>query len=161
MADIDLEGVNKQVLADTFRNLVRYALRKTRRDVEKFGVTPGSFSIKAMDASFAACANAGLFAQQFSPSIGLLLEKAHQRSLIFHFSWISGGARESFEAGFDLSYEPDGDLKVRLLWLRLPEHIPISPSEAVAGGPRPLDEAVVERLRILQKGRLAPYAPPT
>jgi hypothetical protein len=44
-ADADPDIGNKQVLVDTFRNLVRYALLKTHRDVVKLGVTPSSFSV--------------------------------------------------------------------------------------------------------------------
>jgi hypothetical protein len=56
----DLDVGNKQVLVDTFRNLVRYALLKTHRDVMKFGATPGNFSVEALDESLAARANAGI-----------------------------------------------------------------------------------------------------
>jgi hypothetical protein len=40
--DTDPDAGSKQVLADTFRNLVRYALLKTKQDAVKLGVTPGS-----------------------------------------------------------------------------------------------------------------------
>ncbi len=53
-ADADRDLGNKQVLVDSFRNLVRYALLKAHRDVEKLGVTPSSFSVEAIDASLAA-----------------------------------------------------------------------------------------------------------
>jgi hypothetical protein len=60
---------------------------------------------------------------------------------------------------FALSYEPDGDLEVRLLWLGLPEKIPISRRIGVIEGRRPIEEAVAELLRF-HGGRLAPYPPP-
>ncbi len=159
-ADADLETGNKQVLADAFRNLVRYALRKTRRDVAQFGATPGNFSVEAMDSSLAARVNAAIFGEQATPSLKALLKKAHEPALTFHFYWMATATAEPLEASFALSYEQDGDLKVKLLWLGLPERIPISPGAGVAGGLRPLDEAVTELLRVLRGGRLAPYPPP-
>ena len=156
----DLDVGNKQVLADTLRNLVRYALLKTRRDVVKLGVTPSSFSVAAMDGSLAASANVGIFGKQSAPSLTTLLTKARESSLTFLFYWKASNAREPLEAAFALSYEPDGDLKVRLLWLGLPERVPISPRVGVIDGRQPLEEAVMERLRVLKGGRLAPYPPP-
>ncbi len=151
---------NKQVLADTFRNLVRYALLKTNRDVMKLGVMPSNFSVEAMDESLVAQANAGIFGERSVPSMTRLLKKAHGPSLTFHFYWKAPVAREPLEAAFDLSYEPDGDLKVRLLWLALPERVPISPRIGVVDGRRPLEEAVAELLRVIKGGQLAPYPPP-
>ncbi len=159
-AHADRDMGNKQVLADTFRNLVRYALLTTRRDVAKFGVTPGSFSVEAMDASLAARANAGIFGQQVPPSLKALLKEAHEPSLTFHFYWMAPTTREQLVAAFGLSYEPDGDLEVRLLWLGLPERIPISRRVGVINGLKPLEEAVAELLRVPEVGRLAPYPPP-
>jgi hypothetical protein len=150
---------NKQVLVDTFRNLVRYALLKTDRDVEKLGVTPGNFSVEAIDESLAARANAGIFGERGAPSMTRLLKKARGPSLTFHFYWKAPVAREPLEAAFGLSYEPDGDLKVRLLWLGLPERVAISPRVGVVDGRKPLEEAVLELLRF-KGGRLAPYPPP-
>jgi len=51
---------NKQTLADTFRDLVRYAMLKIHRDVVKFGVTPDKFTVEVMDKSLAAPANVKL-----------------------------------------------------------------------------------------------------
>jgi len=151
---------NKQVLVDTFRNLVRYALLKTNRDLVKLGVTPSGFSLEAMDESLAARANAGIFGERSARSLTRLLEKAHDPSLTFHFYWKAPSAREPLEAAFALSYEPAGDLKARLLWLGLPERVPISPRVGVIDGRKPLEEAVFELLRVLKDGRLAPYPPP-
>jgi len=159
-ADVDVELGNKQVLADTFRNLVRYALLKTRRDVVKLGVEPASFSVEAIDESLAAGANAGLFKEHRAPSLKALLAKAREPSLTFHFYWKAPPARQKLEAAFALSYEPDGNLKVLLLWLGLPERVPISPRVGVVGGFKPLEEAVEELLRVRDHGRLAPYPPP-
>jgi hypothetical protein len=156
-SDADPEVGNKLVLADTFRNLVRYALLKTYRDVTKFGVTPVYFSVEAMDESLAARPNAEIFGGG-APSLKTLLKKARGPSLSFHFYWRAPASREPLEAAFDLSYE-DGDLKVRLLWLGLPERIPISPRIGVLDGRKPLEEAVIELLRF-KGGRLAPYPPP-
>lgn len=159
-ADAGLDLGNKQVLADTFRNLVRYALLTTNRDVVKLGVTPSSFSVEAMDSSLAARANAGIFGEHSAPSLNTILEKAHKPSLTFTFYWKAATAREPLQAAFALSYEKDGDLKVRLLWLGLPERVPISPGVGVVGGLKPLEEAVLELLRVLKGGRLAAYPPP-
>jgi hypothetical protein len=89
-----------------------------------------------------------------------LLEKAHGPSLTFHFYWKAPAAQEPLEAVFGFSYEADGDLKVRLLWLGLPERVPISPRIGVVDGRKPLEEAVAELLRFLKDGRLTPYPPP-
>jgi hypothetical protein len=159
-SDADLDVGNKQVLVDTFRNLVRYALLKTNRDVAKLGVTPSNFSVEAMDESLAARPNAGIFGERGALSLTRLLEKANGPSLTFHFYWKAPAARKPLEAAFGLSYEPDGDLKVRLLWLGLPEQVPISLRVGVVDGHKPLEEAVAELLRFRGGGRLAPYPPP-
>jgi len=113
-----------------------------------------------VDESLAARANAGIFGEQSAPSLKTLLEKAHEPSLTFHFYWKVPTAREPLEAAFALSYEPGGDLKARLLWLGLPERIPISPRVGVVDTLKPLAEVVAEQLRVLEDGRLAPYPPP-
>jgi hypothetical protein len=156
-SDADLVASNKQVLVDSFRDLVRYAMLKTNRDLTKFGVTPSNFSVEAMDESLAARSNAEIFGQ--GPlSVARLLKKAHGPSLTFHFYWKTPAAREPLVAAFGLSYE-DGDLKVRLLWLGLPERVPISPRLGVVDGRKPLEEAVMQLLRF-HRGRLSPYPPP-
>ncbi len=158
-SDADLDVKNKQVLADTFRDLVRYAMLKTYRDVVKFGVTPGNFSVEAMGESLANRANAEVSGDRGAVSLTRLLKKAHEPSLTFHFYWKAPVAQEPLEAAFGLSYERDGDLKVRLLWLCLPERVPISPRLGVIDGRKPLEEAVQMLLRF-RRGRLAPYPPP-
>jgi len=150
---------NKQVLVDTFRDLVRYAMLKTHRDVTKFGVTPNSFSVEAMDKSLAAPANAAISGERGILSMPKLLKKAHEPSLTFYFYWQAPVAQEPLEAAFGLSYEPDGDLKARLLWLGLPERVPISPLVGVVEGRKPLEEAV-QTLLLFRKGRLTPYPSP-
>jgi len=159
-SDADLDVGNRQVLVDTFRNLVRYVLLKTNRDVAKLGVTLSNFSVEAMDESLAARSNAEIFGERGAVSLTRLLEKAHGPSLTFHFYWKAPASREPLEAAFGLSYEPDGDLKVRLLWLGLPEQVPVSPRVGVVDGRKPLEEAVAELLRFHGDGRLAPYPPP-
>ncbi len=154
----DSDAGNKQVLADTFRDLVRYAMLKTYRDMTKFGVTPDNFSVEAMVKSLAATANAGISGERRALSVKRLLEKAHGQSLTFHFYWKAPAAKEPLEAAFGLSYK-DEDLKVRLLWLGLPEKVPISPLVGIVEGRKPLEEAVQILLRF-RKGRLAPYPPP-
>ena len=75
--------------------------------------------------------------------------------------WKVPTAREPLEAAFALSYEPGGHLKARLLWLGLPERIPISPrvgvvdtlkplAEVVANK-KPLDQRLLELARVLAK----------
>jgi hypothetical protein len=159
-SDADLDAGNKQVLVDTCCNLVRYALLKTNRDVVKLGVTPDNFSVHAMDESLAARSNAEIFGEHSAVSIKKLLDKAHGPSLTFHFYWEAPSTRESLEAAFGLSCEPDGDLKIRLLWLNLPEMVPISPRVGFVNGRKPLEEAVTELLRLRRNGQLAPYPPP-
>src|SRR5512139_2460336 len=102
-SDADLDVDNKQVLADTFRNLVRYVLLKTKRDVEKLGVTASNFSVEAMNEGLAARSNADIFGERGVPSLRRLLDKAHGPSLTFHFYWKAPAAREPLEAAFDLS----------------------------------------------------------
>ncbi len=156
----DSDVGNKQVLVDTFRNLVRYVMLKTNRDTAKFGVTPDNFSVEAMNESLAARSNAGISGEQSPLSVKRLLEEAHGPFLTFHFYWKAPASRGPLEAAFGLSYEPDRDLKVRLLWLGLPERIPISPCFGVADGRKPLEEAVQELLGFTKGGKLAPYPPP-
>ncbi len=157
-SNADLDHGNKQVLADSFRDLVRYVMLKTFRDVEKFGVTPDKFTVEAMDKSLAAPANAGISGERGVLSMKRLLEKALKESLTFRFYWKAPVSPEPLEAAFDLSYK-DENLKVRLLWLGLPERVPISPSAGVIEGRKPFEEAVMQLLRF-RKGRLAPYPPP-
>jgi len=159
-SDAALNVDNKHVLVDTFRNLVRYALLKTNRDVSKLGVTLSNFSVEAMDESLSARSNTGIFEEGGVLLLNRLLEKARGPSLTFHFYWTAPASREQLEAAFGLSYEPDGDLKVRLLWLRLPEQVPISSRVGIVDGRKPFEEAVAELLRFLKDGRLAPHPPP-
>jgi hypothetical protein len=159
-SDNALDAGNKQMLLDTFRNLVRYVLLKTNRDVGKFGVTQEDFSVDALDKSLAALRNAGIFGKQGAVSIKRLLEKAQSQSLTFHFYWKMRDALEPLEAAFGLSYEPDGDLKVMLLWLGLPEQVPVSPRAGIIEGRTPLKEPVTELLRFHRDGRLTPYPSP-
>ena len=159
-SEADLVLSNKQVLVGTFRSLVRYALLKTNRDVEKLGVTSANFSVEAMDESLAAPVNAGIIRGRGALPLARLLKKARGQSLTFHFYWKAPVAREPLEAAFGLSCEPDRDLKVRLLWLGLPERVPISPREGIVDGRKPLEEAVIELLRFIKGGGIAPYPPP-
>jgi hypothetical protein len=153
----DLGASNKQVLADTFRNLVRYALLKTRRDANLLGVTVSNFTVAAVGESLAASSNTAISGEQEIPTVTMLIKKSHRHPLIFHFYWRIAKDR-SLQAAFDFSYQ-DGDLKVRLLWLGLPELVPISPHIGVIDGCKPLEEAVAELL-IVKNGRLSAYAPP-
>jgi len=121
-------------------------------------VTPSNFSVEAIDESLAASSNAEIFGERVAPSLKRLLEKAHEPSLTFHFYWKAPVAQEPLEAAFGFSYEPDGDLKVRLLWFGLPERVPISPLVGIVEGRKPLEEAVQLLLRF-RRGRLAPYPP--
>ena len=136
-----LETSNRQVLADTFRDLVRYVFRKTARDPAAAGITPEGFSLGAMEASLAAAANREACESGGAPSLKTLLENARERPATVSFYWSAPGG-ESFDAVFTISFEPDGDLEVRLV------------------RPQPLQEAVRELLRVLEGGRLAAYPPP-
>jgi len=160
MGNADMDARNKQVLVDTFRNLVRYAFLKTNRDLVRFGVTPGDFSVDALTWSLSARANAGIFAARMAPTLRELLQRAREPDLPFHFYWTASSSREPLEAAFGISYQPDGDLKVRLLWLGLPERIPISPQMGAVNGRKPLEEAVTELVRVRWHGQLVPYPSP-
>ena len=150
---------NKQVMAGTFYNLIRYALRKIKRDIDSLGVNSSNFNVAAMDESLAASVNLAISPGNKPLTIAKLIKKARQSPLTFHFHWRPANNPSVLLAAFELSYE-DGDLKVRLLWLGLPEHIPISPRVGVIDGRRPLGEAVTELL-LFKSDRLSPYPPPT
>jgi hypothetical protein len=158
MTDPDLETVNKQVLADTFYHLVRYALLKIRRDTDMLGVAGSNFTAAAMGESLAASTNAGICGERSESTVATLLEKARQSSLPFRFYWKGAKDGSSLCATFRLSYEA-GDLKVELLWLGLPEIVPISPRVRAIDDRKPLEEAVFELL-VVKSGRLSAYAPP-
>ncbi len=160
MANPDVEARNKQVLVDTFYHLVCFPLLRSYRDLEMLGVTQGSFSVDALNSSLSARANAEIFAGHMTPTIKMLLQKARKPDLIFHFYWTLPTAREPLEGVFGISYVPSGDLKVRLLWLGLPERIPISPQAGVIDGRKPLEESVHTLVRVLKHGQLEPYPPP-
>ena len=155
---LDLDAANKQVLAEAFCDLVRYALLKTRRNVDLLGVTARNFTVAAVDESLAAGANAAISGEHGAPTVERLLKRAARSPLTFHFYWKVARDGSPLEAAFDLSYE-EGDLKVRLLWLDLPERVPVSPLIGAIEGRKPLEEAVSMLLRV-ERGRLSPYPPP-
>jgi len=154
----DLETINRQVLADTFYHLVRYALLKLRRDTDMLGVTANNFTAAAVGESLAASANAEIYGERRGPTTATLLKKTRQSSLLFRLYW--KGAKDGCSpwATFRFSYEA-GDLKVELLWLGLPETVPISPRVRAIDDRKPLEEAVFELL-VVKRGRLSAYAPP-
>ena len=154
----DLETVNKQVLADTFYHLVRYALRKVRRDTDMLGVTANNFTVAAMGESLAASTNTGIYGERSESTVATLLKKARQSSLPFRFYWRGAKDGSSLCATFRLSYEA-GDLKVELLWLGLPEIVSISPRVQPVDDRKSLEEAVFELL-VVKSGRLSAYTPP-
>ena len=158
-ADASREHSNKQVLADTFRHLVRYALLKTNRDPAGLGVTPACFTDQTVEESLLHRSNADIFSGK-APAVARLLERAHATPVQFHFNWQAPGAPERSNAEFNLSYEPDGDLKVRLLVIAIPEKIPVSPQAGIISGRKPFAEAVQELVRLSSSGRLEPYPAP-
>ncbi len=158
MTKPNIETFNEQVLADTFYHLVRYALSKIKRDTDVLGVTESNFTVVAMGESLAANANAAIFGDHGEPTVARLLNKARQSSLSFCFFWHGAQNRVSLHAVFRISYE-DGDLKVSLLLLSLPESIPISRDVGVINGHQPLEEAVFELL-VVKNGRLSAYPAP-
>jgi hypothetical protein len=151
-AEPDPEVASKQALVDVFRNLARYATRKTRRDAEALGVTAARFTVEALDACLRASAVA---------STAALLERARQGPLELIFAWTARGPGAPLRAGLELSIEPSGDLRARLLWLALPEKVPVAARVGVVDGRKPLPEAVTELLRVRAGERLEPYAPPS
>jgi len=154
----DSETINKQVLADAFYHLVRYALLKVRRDTDMLGVTANNFTLAAMSESLATSSNAGIYGERGESTVATLLKKARQSSLSFRFYWKGAKDGSSLCAAFRLSYEA-GDLKVELLWLDLPEIVPVSPRVQPVDDRKPLQEAVFELL-VVNSGRLSAYAPP-
>ncbi len=145
-------------MADCFRDLVRYVLLKTHRDMETSGASAACFTPRAMEENLRSRANAGIFGER-EPSVVTLMERARDPDLIFHFAWKAPGAKVPFGAEFGLGFEDD-DLKVRLLWLDLPSLLPGSPRPGPARGRGPLEEAVTRLLRVSGDGRLEPYPPP-
>jgi hypothetical protein len=158
MSDADLDVGSKQALASSFRDLARYALRKTKRDERMLGVRPEYFTVVAIEESLAAEANAGIFGSG-APSLKALLAKAKRSPITFLFHWTAHGVPR--RAAFELSYaESDWGVKVRLLWLGLPEKVPVAPRVGIIDGRQPLEEAVFQLLRVGDDGGIEPYPPP-
>jgi hypothetical protein len=151
---------DEQVLVDSFQVLVRYALRTLKRDAEEYGVSPRNFSVGAMKESLAASSNLGFSEKGGIGSLRSLVESGGDEGFTFYFYWKALAADRLLQAAFRLLYQPDGDLEVRLLALRLPDQVPIARSVGIVDGRKPFEEAVYERLRFLGDGRLAPYPPP-
>ncbi len=109
--DADPDVGNKQVLADTFRDLVRYAMLKTYRDAVKFGVTPGNFSVEAMGESLANRANAEVSEDRGAVSLTRLLKKAHEP---LEGSGCSGTTGGSVRSLVRTGWRPEGEAPLAL-----------------------------------------------
>ena len=154
-----IETDNKQVMADTFCNLVRYALRKIKRDADLLGVNSNTFSVASIDDSLTDSGNSATSSGEKLLTITALLKKTRHSSLTFQFYWKAVQSTSPLIATFELSREA-GDLKVRLLWLALPEKYPISPKVGIIDGRQPLEEAITELL-VIKRGHILAYPPPT
>lgn len=152
---------SKQTLVNSFRNVVRYAMRKMKRDMEAFGVTAASFSTKALDESLASPMNAGIFGdREQQRSLAALLAAVRREPVTFHFAWKASDAPTPHTAAVELSFSRRTDLKIRLLRLALPEKVPVSPRVGVIEGCAPLEEAVFDVIRVHEDGRLEPFPTP-
>jgi hypothetical protein len=148
------EASSKQALLDAFRNTVRYALLKTRRDVAAHGVVPARFTVEALDDSLGAPENAAAFAEAPSRTIKAIVERARTGPVTCLFRWRPAPGRDWLRARFQLTLEPHW-LDVRLLWLELPEKVPVAPSVGEIDGRKPIAEAVAQKLELLPDGNLA------
>ncbi len=158
MSDADLDVGSKQALVTSFEELARCAVRMTNRDPRRLGVLPEHFTVQALEESVVAEANARLF-HPGPPSPKALLAKARRSPTTFLFLWRAPGFPEPLQAAFELSFERRG-LRNRLLWLGLPEKVPISPRVGIIDGRVPLEEAVTEVLRVRPDGGIEQYPPP-
>lgn len=158
MRDAELDVGSKQALVRSFEDLARYTLRKTGRDPLRFGVLPEQFTVKALEESLAADANGRIFGSG-GPSLKALLAEANRSPTTFLFQWMAPGFPELLQAAFELSYE-EGDVKNRLLWLGLPEKVPVAARIGIIDGRQPLEEAVTELLRVRKDGGIEQYPPP-
>lgn len=151
-----------RVLLEAFRNVVRYFMLKTKRDVEQFGVSEIFFTQEALAESFRSPMNAELFAERdLRHSLAGLLAAVRRGRVVFHFLWAMPDVPEPYVAALELELARRGLLKIRLLWIALPDQIPVSPRIGVVNGLEPLEEAVFETLRIHQDGRLEALQPPS
>ena len=155
-------GESERVLLDAFRNVVRYFMRKTKRDVEQFGVSEVFFTQEALAESFRSPMNAELFVErELQRSLAGLLAAVRRGRVVFQFLWATPDVPEPYVAALELELVRRALLKIRLLWLALPEQIPVSPRIGVINGLEPLKEAVFETLRVHEDGRLEAHQPPS
>ncbi|HAM22838.1 MAG TPA: hypothetical protein DCQ04_11300 [Actinobacteria bacterium] len=152
---------SRQVLVNAVRNVVRYAMRKMKRDIEQNGVTPELFTPKAFGENLASPMNDGIFPEQERQrSLGALLDVVRRGPVTFHFAWTAPGASTPHIAVVELLFAGRATLKIRLLWLALPEKIPVSPRIGVIEGRTPLKEAVFDVVRVYEDGRLEAFPHP-
>lgn len=150
---------SKQVLVNALRNVVRYVMRKTKRDIEEYGVKPEFFAPRALDESLASPMNDGMLLQQ-ERSLGAVLDVARRGPVTFRFSWTAPRASTPHIAVVELFFTRCSTLKIRLLWLELPEKVPVSPRIGVIEGRTPLKEAVFDVVRVYEDGRLEAFPHP-
>jgi len=149
---------SKLILVDAFRALVKDAMVALDRSPEQYGVTPASFDLASLNKSFSAPGNTDLFIGR-EPSLRAILDIVNTGPVRFTFYWNAPKTSEPHEAVFDI-FNADGDLKIRLVWIALPEKVPVSPRVGVIDGRKPVPWAITILLKVLSGGRLEPYADP-
>lgn len=143
-------------LVEALQSMVRYFMRKTSRDVDHFGVSERHFTSQALAKSFASPMNVDLIDE---PSLAGLVAVARRGPSIFHFLW-EVGATKPYVAATECFFTRLSVLKVRLLWLKLPDLIPVSPRMGPKNGYQPLKEAVFAVLLVSEDGHLEAPEPP-
>jgi len=149
---------SETVLVNAFRQLIDNALGRIERNPEMYGVTSSIFSVEALKDSFFDPRNKGIFVDD-TPSLNAMLEIVETKPLQFTFFWKSEKDSKQFEAVFDI-FKDRKSLRIRLMWLNLPEKIPISPRVGIIEGRKPIPEAISTILRLFPGGRLESYLPP-
>ncbi|MBF0234160.1 MAG: hypothetical protein HQK65_14150 [Desulfamplus sp.] len=149
---------SKVILVNAFRVLVKDAMVALKRSPEKYDITPACFNLAALNKSFSASSNSGIFVGR-PPSLESMLDSVKTTPLCFTFYWDGLKASNHYEAVFDILVD-DGDLKIRLVWLSLPEKVPVSPRVGVIDGRKPIPWAIKILLKVLSNGCLEPYSDP-
>ncbi|PRQ00466.1 hypothetical protein ENSA7_59600 [Enhygromyxa salina] len=152
---------SKMTLINSFRNTVRYAMRKMKLDCEQHGVTEAFFNLDAFDQSLRLPVNAevcGAGGQQ--ASLIDLLTAVRRDPVTFHFAWTRHAVATPHSAAFEMFLTRSGALKVRLLWLALPDMFPVSPRIGIIDGRAPLKEAVFDLLQVRSDGRIEVFPDP-
>jgi hypothetical protein len=150
------EATSQQALVDAFRTTVRYALLKTRRDVATYGVSPSRFTPEALAESLRAKENADAFSDPAAPSVLSMVKRTEGGPVTLLFRWQPAEGQTELRAAFRLTKEPHA-WDVRLLWLELPQKVPVAPSVGEIDGQKPIEEAVFQKLELRPDGSVAAF----